>query len=135
MKFFSKETCQKLLEIGCDNLYLFYWSQDDGNWYHWKESRLRRSDDVPAFSIADFLSDEPYATENCKKIVGRMHKSKIKVKAYKYPRFNIFKEQDYIGELEILLRQEFINPEEWFRQALLDAEDQEKFILEAVNGK
>jgi hypothetical protein len=55
MKFFKKELCEKLDKLGCTPYYNFI----NGNF-----------GPAPHFSIYDFLSDEEYAEENCKKLFG-----------------------------------------------------------------
>lgn len=86
MKFFSIETCRKLQEIECTS-----WSGH--SWGITRKSGIPIASTMPeyvilgpgsdillmrthskmslavlAFNIADFLSDEPYALENCKKL-------------------------------------------------------------------
>lgn len=97
MKFFSKETCQKLQEFGCktDEEYSFYPDEELPHRKRW------HSDEVDAFTIADFLSDEPYALENCKKVFNLEDPFKVRS----------------------------------FKMILCVSEDQEAFILEALNGK
>lgn len=66
MKFFSKELSGKLREIGCVSISYY------PNWITKGQDPV----DTGVFSIGDFLSDEPYALENCKKVFGSHVKSK-----------------------------------------------------------
>lgn len=87
MKLFSKETCQKLQKLGCVS-----------------ESPFFSQRPAPIFTIADFLSDEPYALENCRRI----------------------KLKEVFGDCW---------HDDDFRHQLLEAPDQEAFILNALEGK
>lgn len=78
MKFFNQNLCKKLSELGCISETNFAWIFDDYN--EWEAvptepydmtSSLKYTDGpYDAFSIYDFLSDEEYAEENCKKIIA-----------------------------------------------------------------
>lgn len=116
MKFFSKQTCEKLEKLGClsDPSITYYWT-----WKHWKEnpddsltldpcSSNGAYSEIKAFSIYDFLSDEPYALENCKKVFG----------------------DEIIEGEEVCCVRRF----ETERHQLLGAPDQEAFILNALEG-
>lgn len=123
MKFFSKQTCEKLEKLGClsDPSITYYWT-----WKHWKEnpddsltldpcSSNGAYSEIKAFSIYDFLSDEPYALENCKKVFGDKEPEVTK---------------DAMGGTTI----SFFNNYEMARMSLVNVPDQEAFILNALEG-
>lgn len=120
MKFFSKETCQKLQEFGCktDEEYSFYPDEELPHRKRW------HSDEVDAFTIADFLSDEPYALENCKKFKPQTAVCRACGDDSDTPSCSLNLSQHAFP----------ISGAHWFRHALLDSPDQEAFILEALNG-
>lgn len=53
MKFFTKETSEKLAKLGC---------KSESNEFGWRED----NDNEPAFAESDFLSTSEQAKENCR---------------------------------------------------------------------
>lgn len=112
MKFFKKELCKKLLKLGCvSESDMFHWfgpGIDGEHLLHrskfYPDDYLEnREGNLPAFSIYDFLSDEEYCKENCKKVFG---------------------EKEHPGAWSFDWENE--------RHRWLDSENQEAFIEEAV---
>ena len=125
MKFFSKELSDKLQEIGCVSESKFYYedvsiemsSSIRGPFYYSEEPEqpISYTEIIPTFTIADFLNNEPYALENCKKIWG----NKIRLEGSSNEIFYNLEGPAYL----------------LFRHALLDATDQEALLWEALGGK
>lgn len=110
MKKFSDKTKDKLLAIGCkpsSQGYIMYPIPREGK---------IKTTDVSYFTIADFLSDEEYAKENCKKVWG-----------FRCPDEALGKECP---------TDDGNRPHHWVWQqariALLETENQEAFILAAL---
>lgn len=114
MKFFSKETSQKLLMIGCVTNSMMIWvtypSFQDCLEYQ-RAAGPYPEYVKPAFSISDFLGNETYCIENCKIIFG-----------------NDWAKYDCVYD-------GFRNFYEAMRHEILDAKDQEKFIVEAIKDR
>lgn len=124
MKFFSKELSAKLQEIGC-KCGGFYWQWDQivNDPYN-----PFLSENKPAFCIADFLSDEPYALENCKKIKPEQYVCNHCGDDYKILGPKCGSRSERLGH-------EFsTSGSRWFRHHLLDAPDQEAFLWETLVG-
>lgn len=117
MKFFSKETCSKLQKLGCVSkgidfgaLYIFRFCYVENNHFDYhKDLECKIKGHIPIFTIGDFLGDEAYALENCKKVFGE-HTGDSDY-AWCAP--------NYIGQ----------------RHELLGAADQEAFIVAALEGR
>lgn len=65
MKFFSKETSQRLKDIGC----VTHSGHGYGEFSSNNSTPVNFLDDILAVTIADFLGDEEYCFENLKKII------------------------------------------------------------------
>lgn len=75
MKFFKKELCKKLEKLGCVSKTDFIYPEPSDEFpfgaYYRKAFPYssKYTGCVYAFSIYDFLSDEEYAYENCRKVL------------------------------------------------------------------
>lgn len=122
MKFFSKDLSAKLEALGCKSETNFAWIFDDyKEWeavptspYDMTSTLTYIEGPFAAFSIADFLSDEPYAIENCKKVSGDFID-------YECPICGLTDKEIYTWE--------------YFRYELVGSQDQEAFIAKALEGK
>jgi len=70
MKFFSKEICKKLDAAGLKSDSEFFYVSGDPMPHHSILHATEHYNDIPAFTLLDFLSTEEYAKENCAKIFG-----------------------------------------------------------------
>jgi hypothetical protein len=74
-QFFSPETSRLLAVKGTVSTSKIYWKQNDGSWFlgnmKWKH------DEVPAYWLADFISDDPAAVTNCKILWGESYIEKL----------------------------------------------------------
>lgn len=117
MKFFKKELCKQLDDLGCV-------SETQFAYYHNWPSPIYDIAIYPkpheqiiicnAFSIYDFLSDEEYAYQNCFKLWGMK---------------DIEHEVACDHGFESLTEQAFV----FYRKQLSEAENQEAYIEEAVD--
>jgi hypothetical protein len=73
--FFSPETSRLLVDKGVVSTSKIYWKQDGGSWFlgnmKWKQ------DEVPAYWLADFISDDPSAVKNCQILWGAHYIEKL----------------------------------------------------------
>ena len=64
MRFLKKQTCQKLIELGC---------KSDGNFYSWSDVKNNEPhlfpEDTPIFTLCDFLDTTEQAIQNCKILI------------------------------------------------------------------
>lgn len=78
MRFLDRETCEKLVEIGCVSKSTFYHIDSDCGTGSWKgiEQYFKYPEEADgvftivthAFTLSDFLETEEYAIENCRKL-------------------------------------------------------------------
>lgn len=128
MKFFSKQTSHKLATLGCVASNDYYYSMLSGNDKPYLKGELYSHDDFDAFTIADFLSDAPYAIENCKKIWPSTKWHCIKCE----------REVDYTDSPCNDQQGHVFNQclsYNYYRHKLLDSSDQEAFLWAALGGK
>lgn len=109
MKFYSKETSEKLVGLGCTSQSGMYWAQKHHS-DEWMITPIPLGTHTPAFCIADFLSSEEYAIENAKKLfdsagpysewTGTQY---IKIKAYYHYRHELLDSPDQLKFIEDFL--------------------------------
>lgn len=72
MKFLDIEMCERLIALGCVSHSLF--------WYYGQELKPTTNEEasggkaIPAFNLLDFVENEQYAIENCKKLLVWRHR-------------------------------------------------------------